>query len=274
MSAAGSVSRRDALPSPDSNFAPHVAWRTIAGPQGSVIAVHQASTTQSLSTQVQGGYGGGGGCNALGPLGVPPTPGGGLGQGAPLVGDDGGVSVPASDSAGAGGCYTMVDAAIRNADAGLTSPPLNAHCGPETGAVKSVLSIVASDGTVTVNQEFAGVLPVDVAVSRRRFASRRRRGGQRVHFVSEHRLRVRRVRRADGELSDELAPGHRRRVRRPRTTSSCRRESRPASWCSSRATARRSTISLQRFSSGHGLRHLPHASRRHDRLRVVPPRGR
>jgi hypothetical protein len=34
-----------------------------------------------------------------------------------------------------------------------------------TGAVLGVLTVVASDGTITVNTKFAGVLPVDVAVS-------------------------------------------------------------------------------------------------------------
>jgi len=44
-------------------------------------------------------------------------------------------------------------------------PPNLPGCGPESGAVIGVLTVVTADGTVTVNTQFAGVLPVDVAVS-------------------------------------------------------------------------------------------------------------
>src|SRR5580700_2395524 len=63
----GTIARRDALPSPTTGFVPHVAWRAIAGPSGTVVALHQAESTTSLTTTVQGGYGCGGG---FGPLGV------------------------------------------------------------------------------------------------------------------------------------------------------------------------------------------------------------
>jgi hypothetical protein len=62
----GSIARRDRLPSPEHSFAGQVAWRTVAGPSGAVVAVHQAESTASVSVApggkaVQGGYGGGGG---------------------------------------------------------------------------------------------------------------------------------------------------------------------------------------------------------------------
>jgi cytochrome c553 len=163
VSPTGSVTRRDALPSPDTQFTPHVAWRTIAGPSGSVIAVHQASTTQALSTTVQGGYGGGG-CGFIGP---PPPGGGGLLP--PGAIPPPGPSPGTSGTSGAGACYTRVDAISRGlTDAGPISSPdvaLGGPCPPQTGAVMGVLTIVANDGTVTVNQKFAGVMPVDVAIS-------------------------------------------------------------------------------------------------------------
>jgi hypothetical protein len=95
----GTITRRDDIPPPAPSFVPHVAWRTVAGPSGSLVIVHQAETTASLSTQIQGGYGGA----------------------------SGGV-------------------------------------GSEAGAVLSVLTIVAGDGT-SLSQTFPGVLPVDVALS-------------------------------------------------------------------------------------------------------------
>ena len=46
----GTITRRDPLPSPDGSFAAHVAWRTVAGPSGTVVAVHQAESTSSVVT--------------------------------------------------------------------------------------------------------------------------------------------------------------------------------------------------------------------------------
>jgi hypothetical protein len=175
----GSVSRRDQLPSPVSTFAPHVAWRVIAGPSGSVVAVHQAETTQSLSTTIQGGYGGGGGgpCGGFGgfggsssggaivsPMFAPP----------PLAVDDAGAvatedAAPPVVDAGSQSCFVGVEGLVTGGgssggvDPGLPFPPPG--CGPESGAVLGVLTILAADGTVTVNTQFNGVLPVDVAVS-------------------------------------------------------------------------------------------------------------
>jgi hypothetical protein len=167
VSTAGSVTRRDALPSPDTQFTPHVAWRTIAGPSGSVIAVHQASTTQALSTTVQGGYGGNGGCGFIGPpppVGPPPPGGGRVLSPFPAPTS----ASASSDAGGSSGCYTTVDAISHGlTDAGLIPSSLPSDpCAPQTGAVMGVLTVVANDGTVTVNQKFGGVMPVDVAVSR------------------------------------------------------------------------------------------------------------
>lgn len=172
----GSVARRDPLPSPDSQFLPHVAWRTIAGPAGAVIAVHQASSTQSLSTKAPGGYGGGG-CGPFpgGPFVGSSSGAGGSSSGLLLpgladdAGEDGAAGLQTTPPSGSSGCYTKVDA-VANRGLGVAptsqSPPGGGPCGPETGAVVGVLTVVASDGTVTVNTKFAGVLPVDVAVSR------------------------------------------------------------------------------------------------------------
>jgi len=90
ITSSGAIARRDALPSPQTSFLPHVAWRTVAGPSGTVVAVHQAESTTSVQTQVQGGYGGGGsicggksgvsggfvtgGGSSSGPVPLPPTP--------------------------------------------------------------------------------------------------------------------------------------------------------------------------------------------------------
>jgi cytochrome c553 len=182
----GSVSRRDQLPSPVSTFSPHVAWRVIGAPSGAVVAVHQAETTQSLSTTVQGGYGGGG-CGGLSILpSSPGTPAGGPGSLMPA--DDGGLGLlgppgsvvedagpeledatPAFDAATSQNCFA--GGAGVGVAGGPTGPgaggglPMGSGCGPESGAVMSILTVLTADGTVTVNTSFAGVLPVDVAVS-------------------------------------------------------------------------------------------------------------
>jgi Cytochrome c len=115
---------------------PHVAWRTVAGPSGTLVAVHQAESTASLQTQVQGGYGGSGGGS-----------GGACGGGPPLV---------AAAASAEAGCGT---------DAGDGNPFEDAGCA-DPGAVISVLTVLASDGSVLVNTSFNASLPVDVAVSR------------------------------------------------------------------------------------------------------------
>jgi len=58
----GTIARRDPFPSPRNSFAAHVAWRTVPGPSGTVVAVHQAESTTAVQTQTQGGYSGGGDC--------------------------------------------------------------------------------------------------------------------------------------------------------------------------------------------------------------------
>src|SRR5580658_4901744 len=62
----GTITRRDALPSPTTGFVPHGAWRAVAGPAGTVVTLHQAESTTSLVTTVQGGYGCGGGTSGGG----------------------------------------------------------------------------------------------------------------------------------------------------------------------------------------------------------------
>jgi hypothetical protein len=183
----GTVSRRDQLPSPVSTFAPHVAWRVIGTPSGAVVAVHQASTTQSLSTTVQGGYGGAGGGGCMGGLSEPSSSGGAL---PPLVeGEDGGfVSGEFADSGvaqddaspgvdaeapancfagglGVGATGSGPSGPQRFGDGLALPPPGPLGCGPESGAVLDVLTVLTADGTITVNTQFSGVLPVDVAVS-------------------------------------------------------------------------------------------------------------
>jgi hypothetical protein len=54
----GTVSRRDALPAIDHETQPQVAWRAVAATGGSIVISHQEHSTGSLSTAVQGGYGG------------------------------------------------------------------------------------------------------------------------------------------------------------------------------------------------------------------------
>jgi DNA-binding beta-propeller fold protein YncE len=55
----GAIASRSNLPDPDVDFESHVAWRTIAGPNGSIVVVHQGQFTQQVQTTIQGGYGGG-----------------------------------------------------------------------------------------------------------------------------------------------------------------------------------------------------------------------
>jgi hypothetical protein len=114
------VTRTDPLPSSLSGFVSHVAWRAIAGANGSIVSVHQAESTTSISTKQPGGYGcAGGGGGSLPPVATPPS----------LPG----IAVDVGASAG--------------------------------NAVNAVLTVIGSDGSVTANLPFGGVLPVDVAAS-------------------------------------------------------------------------------------------------------------
>jgi cytochrome c553 len=142
-----SVTRRDPLPSPDSQRVPHIAWRTVAGPSGSVVAVHQAESTQSLSTTTPGGYGGNGGAVVNGV----PLPNG-------PVDDDAGPLLLTGDPV-----FGTDAGAPMTGDASLL--PTFFSATPESGAVVSILTVMGADGTVYTNRAFNGVLPVDVAVS-------------------------------------------------------------------------------------------------------------
>ena len=149
VSSSGVVTRRDslALPGGDMTFTPHVVWRAVGAPLGSILTVHQEESTQSIATQIPGGYGGaGGGTSSFG---------GGLflddaGPLPPLV-------VAATGAADAGELFEG------DAGAGALLPL------PSSGAssiVNSVLTAVNVAGEVLFEHAVAGVLPVDIALSR------------------------------------------------------------------------------------------------------------
>jgi cytochrome c553 len=104
-----------------------------------------------------------------------PADDGGLGLLAPpgSVVEDAGPELedatPAFDAATSQNCFA--GGAGVGVAGGPTGPgaggglPMGSGCGPESGAVMSILTVLTADGTVTVNTSFAGVLPVDVAVS-------------------------------------------------------------------------------------------------------------
>jgi mono/diheme cytochrome c family protein len=158
----GTVARTDRLPGGAGavdSFAPHVLWRAVPGPGGTVVAMHQGESTASFQTKTQGAYGGGNGT------------GSGCGPGVRLGGIDGGVLSDAG----------TVAVAAAPADAGTTrgaglasdcSGPTNAlsvafPLGNCSGtAVASILTVLSSDGTPIVNTRFPATLPVDVTVSR------------------------------------------------------------------------------------------------------------
>jgi hypothetical protein len=185
LDATGNVSRRDQLPSPVAGFMPHVAWRTVAGPSGTFVSVHQAETTASLQTHVTGGYGGSCGMAGFGGFvgfdagastgGVPSTGGSTIDScslaldagidspgGSALTSDTGDGAAATDDAAG----QMPTDAAVVNVGPlPPPAPPFGVCTGPERGAVLSALTVVGADGTLLVSQSFPGVLPVDVAVS-------------------------------------------------------------------------------------------------------------
>ncbi|HLK40064.1 MAG TPA: hypothetical protein VKU41_25080 [Polyangiaceae bacterium] len=201
----GTVVRRDALPVPSSGFVAHVAWRAVAGSAGALVAVHQAESTSSLQTHVQGGYGGAGFCGVAmaagggGPIGF----GGGasFGGSSPGFAGNASPSVP-EDPADSGPVFEDVavpsvpvpppslpapvplppppsppsldDAGIQcmDGDAGAGWNGLRQHLGDPlqnspcgSSVVMSVLTVLGPDGSTLINQPFQGVLPVDVAVS-------------------------------------------------------------------------------------------------------------
>ncbi len=195
----GSVTRTDTLPAPAaaSGFAPQVAWRVAAGPSGTLAAVHQEESVLPVTTTVQGGYGGcgflgggfggsSGGSFGGGPIPLPPPPlelpdSGGVGPS--FMAEDGGLDGGEGEGGGDAqdaGTLAPPTFACGALDAGGFVPlPLQTPLGvsaPGTftpvpfeclsgGIVRSVVTVIAADGTVLVNRELAGVLPVDLAVS-------------------------------------------------------------------------------------------------------------
>jgi mono/diheme cytochrome c family protein len=182
----GSIARSDALPNATGGFSPHVVWRAVPGPAGTLAAVHQEESLSNVTTQVQGGYGGcGGGFSGLigvadagisPPISEPIPP--------PLVSDDGGLEdavAPAADAGvafvdaavgagvdagtglGAFGCAT-VSATVSLLPLGAGSDPVSLSCFLG-GIVRSDLTLMGPDGSVLFNAPLAGALPVDVAVS-------------------------------------------------------------------------------------------------------------
>ena len=149
----GTVVRTDAMPSTMGLLQSQVAWRAVPGPNGTIVAVHQAESTQSVSTKSSGGYGCGG------PLGPGPTnlP---LGLG-PIVQDSGVDSASdASDAADPDASVGASDASSGIMTFGGLPVPMNFFSAP----MLSVLTVLQGDGTA-VTIPFNGVLPVDVAVS-------------------------------------------------------------------------------------------------------------
>lgn len=126
------VSATNPLPSILAAVASQVAWRAVGGPGGTVVAVHQAESTQSVSTLIPGAYGCGG-------AGGPPT------LKDVTISLDGGAL---SDDASA-------------VDASSVAPPPLVIGSP----VLSSITILDAGGASVVRSAFNAVLPVDVAVS-------------------------------------------------------------------------------------------------------------
>ncbi len=124
------IARTDPVAHLSPSLLPQVLWRAVPGPSGAIVAVHQAESTQSLSTMMSGGYG----CSGLGGNGLPVAP-------PPLP-------LPSS-----------VDEAGSLVDASSSGPAFIED------ALTSVVTVLGSDGTVASSQIFRGVLPVDVAIS-------------------------------------------------------------------------------------------------------------
>jgi hypothetical protein len=161
----GAIARRDQLPSPEGSFVPHVAWRAVAGPSGTIVAVHQAESTTSLQIHVQGGYGSGG-CGGGG--GIPQV----LHHPASVDAggtNDAGNAVDDADLADGMGGGGDAGCGLSGGDGGNgdnQGPDAGGCFGPDSAAVMSVLTILGSDGSVLLNTPFTATLPVDVAVSR------------------------------------------------------------------------------------------------------------
>jgi cytochrome c553 len=173
VGADGSVTRRDALPAASPSFVPHVAWRAVAGPAGILATVHQEETTGTVTTGVQGGYGGCGG--AVGPQPPPLLVPVEAGDDSPdlqnvstVTDDDGGgtatTQVVSDGGLGPLGCTTVFGESP-GLPAGFTVlPPGIVACFVDD-IVRSDLTILGADGSVLLNMQVAGALPVDVALS-------------------------------------------------------------------------------------------------------------
>jgi hypothetical protein len=123
---------------PGISVTPQVAWRAVAGPEGTVVIVHQAESTQSVSTKVHGGYGCGG----------PPFP-------VPLK-----VTIALDGSA-------LSDDASSDDSSSPDAAPLIPPPPPfgNNSLVQSALTILDNTGAAVAVSTFNAVLPVDVAVS-------------------------------------------------------------------------------------------------------------
>lgn len=119
----------------------HVMWRAVTTTDGLIVAVHQAESLSLIQTQQQGGYGGGCGQDVFATTGpcLPPPPGS-------FEGDAGTTD-----------------------DAGKPPPPpvfndAGAGCPPPI--VTAQYTVMDTAGNTKFAAEFAGVLPVDIALSR------------------------------------------------------------------------------------------------------------
>lgn len=136
----GSVTRTDRIGATES-ASPQVAWRAVAMPSGSILLTHQVESTQSVSTVMPGGYGGGGiggpGGFAFEDAGLPPLN--------IAIGE----SPDASELFEGEGGFPISS----------VSPP------PSSSIVTSAVAEVSADGDIVTNRPIAGVLPVDIAVA-------------------------------------------------------------------------------------------------------------
>jgi YD repeat-containing protein len=167
LAADGSIARTDTMPSAANLMKPHVAWRAVSGPGGTVVAVHQEESTQSVSTKSSGGYGCGGG--GLLPLPIGP---GVFDAGVSLLGasdaSSGFSNGSDPDAAGEFSDASDPDAASEFSDAGpsnVGSPPILFPPGLFGAPLASAVTVMDGNGGTTSTATFNGVLPVDVAVS-------------------------------------------------------------------------------------------------------------
>jgi hypothetical protein len=160
----GTVARRDGLHAPAAGFVPHLAWRVAPGPSGTLAAIHQEETTLSVTTTMQGAYGGCGAGRLAAMAPVPILPG-------VTALDDAGPALDCSAGSGAdsglpGSVSSLLPLGVDTAKAGGLTGLLPLLGCFEGGVVRSVFTLVAPDGTVLVSREVAGAVPVDIAVSR------------------------------------------------------------------------------------------------------------